>query len=405
MEPNATLLSGILFRNTPADVWAATTQLKLEERGNAKSDAEVDKHLQEAAGAAGGALAGYLFGPEAAPIGDALGQAIYQAIAGAGDDPEAEFRNQVVASLQRIESKLNDVITFLQRDLPQVIRIANNDALATNLVQQLEANRTTTLGMLRTLSSQTGPIPDDQFIFAINIANRSFETGIALMHYGQEWYSAVIHAYVNGLALYGRLVRARKAYHGFLVEYALTYKEFVDACLADVVPAAYWIAPPPNESFAMAKTRIAKEEISNGVTLADVRAGRVTYLLALNSTSIAYGGRFELINDGTALNSENIWIIQNTAGVEIFPPQATQEELIALLKKNFNWQVPSFKPIVQIQQEPRRNAYEEMVQILRAALLNDANNSLAKPAVLEAVRSLEALRTSAGCLVSLSAKP
>lgn len=400
-----TLLPRIMFRKTPADVWSTAMQINITKQGREISNAELDQNLQEAAGAAGGALAGYLFGPEAAPVGAALGEAIYSAIVGNGDDPEAEFRKEVIASLQRIESKLNDVITFLQKDLPQVIRVAVNNAIATNLVLQLEANRTTTLGMLRTLSGQPGPIPDDQFLLAINIANRSFETGIALMHYGQEWYSGVIHAYVNGLALYGRLVRSRKAYYGFLVEYASTYKLFVDACLADAVPQAYWVAPAPNESFAMAKLRIAEEEVSNGVILSDVRAGRVNYLLALNGKSIAYGGWFELVNNGTALNGDDLFILQNNMGIDNFPPQESQEEFISLLKNTYNWKVPSFKPVIQIEQEPRRNGYEEMVQVLWTAISSDARNIVIKPAVLEAVGSLEALRESAGHLAGPKVVP
>lgn len=350
-------------------------------------------------------MAVYALGPEASQAGKVLGEAIYRSIIGGVEDPEQAFREEVGKSLQRIEGKLNDIITFLQRDLPQVVRVATNDSIATNLTLQLAANRATTLGMLHTLSSRKGEIPDDEFLLAINIANKSFELGITLMHYGQEWYSGVIHAYVNGLTLYGRLIRRRKEFRGFLIEYALVYKEFVAACLSDSVPTGYWVAPSPVESFAMAKSRIAREEPATSKILARVREGRVAYLLGLNSPLGAYGGWFAMVNGGAGFDGNRLYIQyiqENTEPIAQIPLYDTEEELLARSMVDMRWEVPDFKDIIDMKIDFRRDPYEEMVQCLWSALSTESRNKVAKPAILEAVAALYAFGQSIDQLTSMA---
>lgn len=390
-------LSGVYVRSMPSTLSVRILGGQESGEASSKNDVEIDQLLKKAAGAAGEALAVYAFGPAAAQAGQALGEAIFGAIVGGIEDPEHAFREEVGNSLQRIEGKLNDIINFLQRDLPQVVRVITNDSFATNLSLQLAANRATTLGMLHTLSSCQGAIPDDEFVLAVNIANKSFELGITLMHYGQEWYSGVIHAYVNGLTLYGRLIRQRKAFQGFLVEYALVYQEFVRACLSDFVPSSYWVAPPPAENFAMAKSRIAREETYTTQVLTRVREGRVSYLLGLNSPLGAYGGWYTMVSNGTGFDGNRLYIEYTVGprGVGDPIPQCRSEaELIARSTAALHWEIPSFKEVIDITKNFRRDPYEEMVQVLCSALSTENRNKLTKPAVLVAVATLEAIEQS-----------
>ena len=357
---------------------------------------EWDNVLKIAAGKGGAALATAFAGPEAADLGDAIGKAIYRSIMGDGPDPNEEFKREVLVRLERIESKLGEIIRFLQQDLARVTRVAASDALAIDVALELTAVRTTTAGFIASLSRRKAPPTGDEFAAALTAANRSFELGIKLAHYGQEWHAGVIHAYVSGLSLYGRLVRHRPYFRKALGIYANAYNIYAKACIADQVPNGYWVDPAPVETFVMAKRRIEQERVTIENTLARVRRGRVHYLLATNSPTVAHGGWFEMVDDGKGLNGNyDFWYPVDQA----FP--VNRDELIKKVTSALiGWEIPGFREIFEVAEYPRRDGYAETVAQLWSALLTEQRNNAAEPRVKAAIQAISSLLESSSALAS-----
>jgi hypothetical protein len=351
---------------------------------------EWDKVFQIASGKAGEALGIAVAGPAGAELGEAIGAAIWRSIMGNPEDPEEEFRREVLARLDRIESKLGEILKFLQQDFPDICRVATSEALVIETIKELVGARIEVAGWVTRIKETKGKLSSAEFGMALTAANKTFQLGIKLLHGGQEWYTSIVHAYTAGLSLYGHLLRYRPGYHNFLVGYVQDFHEFANACMKYSLPEDFWMYPPPKETFAMAQRRIADEIQWSAGVLERVRKGRVTYLLATNGPAMAYGGWFETANNGEGFNG-NYTFWYPFGGEE--PPKSRDE----LIKKvtSLGWEIPSFRAVYEVADSPRRDPYAETLGQLWSALSMEKRNMTAEPTAKQAKMAIAALNESA----------
>jgi hypothetical protein len=359
-------------------------------------DPEWDAVFETAAGQAGAAAAAAVGGPEVATIGDEIGRALWRSIAGEVANPEDEFKRHVLARLENIEQKLDKILDFFARDLTGVVRVATQQALAQDINNQLNAARREADGVFATVSK--AELTDAEFAFALQTASDVFKLGIRLMLYGQEFYPAVVHSYVSGLALYGKLSKLRPKWTGALVTFAGAYHEFAEHCLAESVPLGYWPNPIPAETMKMASDRIAREDAWTPLVLRDVRSRRVTWLLATNGASIAHGGWFETVN-GPNFNGNYTFYFSGIDGQAL--PTSREELIRRLTSAPLNWEIPQFREVFEVADSPKRDGYAETVTQLWSAQSMEQRNAAGRPMVTQAIQALTHLRDSTASVVSL----
>jgi hypothetical protein len=134
-------------------------------------------------------------------LGTGLANALVDALLGkAGTD--AAFQNEVLAALKRIEGKLDEVLDFLYKKLPSIIRQQVDAGIVDQEQRDLQAKLATVSANLSMHRQLTREPTEAELLMLVGSANAALELGIRLIQKGQEWYPAGVHAFGGAFAAY-----------------------------------------------------------------------------------------------------------------------------------------------------------------------------------------------------------
>ena len=170
-------------------------------------------------------------GAEAAAraMGEAFGGAIGGAVVDAllGKSGPSAFEANVMSTLNRIDTKLDQVLTFIYTKLPEVVTTAVKKEIITASIHELKSNLTVLQAELAPFQGTTVKPSEHDMSRVLDGAKDCFRLGEQILRYGQEWYLAGIHAFCAGYAGYVYVSRYRVAYKASLEVYAQKYVELM----------------------------------------------------------------------------------------------------------------------------------------------------------------------------------
>ncbi len=356
--------------------------------------------LAVGAGALGGALASL----EGLPpeVGAKIGQALLGAVIGPANDPDAEYKKEVLDRLNAIDSKLSEILVFLETKLATVIREQAGEALAIDAGLKLHAKAITIAGLVKAFDSHRGAVPKKTVEDLSAAGQEAFEFGLQLMLRGQQWYSGVIHAFATGLSAFSRTMATVDDDVHQLSTYAEQFAAYGKACLASAVPLGYWASPSPAETLLMAKLRVDSELAMADVRFAEVGGGPTTFLLGYNHVGpmmTIIGGYFSMSMAGVDGNHANGFIIW--AGSPTPTPAEVAAELNRVHYLQRGWIVPTFFDFNTTLPVESNARYDAMVTLLWQAISARQVNPPIKVELEKAIPALTRLVESASKLSEL----
>lgn len=140
-----------------------------------------------------------------AHLGEGLSQALIDSLFGKKDD--TAFQAEVIARLTRIETKLDDLIRYLKRDFPEVVRKIVDEGHAEATRKQLNTSSAEVAGELSNFRSRRTPETANQLRTS---AIAAAKLGHQLLQYGPASYSSGIHAGGTLLSAMSELMRFDK---------------------------------------------------------------------------------------------------------------------------------------------------------------------------------------------------
>jgi hypothetical protein len=203
-------------------------------------------------------------------IGSGLGQAFLDALLGKSAADDA-FKTEVMAALGRIEARLDEILDYLYKQLPAVIRRQVDSALIDQERRELKAKLVTVDGLLRTLRLLDRDPNAAELGLLIQAGNSSLEMGIRLMQNGQEWYAAGLHAYTSGFAAYTKVVQHVPEFGAALATYSREYLQLITPWLST--------GSPHGTSFADMAVRLPEEYGFSQTVINPILDKRVNYAL------------------------------------------------------------------------------------------------------------------------------
>lgn len=158
-------------------------------------------------------------------FGSALGGPLAKAFVGAllGEGKDDAFQKDVMASLSRIEAKLDQVISFLNEKLPAVIREQVDRSLVDQEQRELRAKSVSVEALIAMLDSPDHKPTELELAMLASAANSSIELGLRLSQKGQAWYPAAIHGFTTGFTAYARLIAHNPNFGKALARYSREY--------------------------------------------------------------------------------------------------------------------------------------------------------------------------------------
>lgn len=176
-----------------------------------------------------------------ASLGKGLGDAFVNAVLGINSSQEA-FQREVIDRLINIDKKLTEIIDFLHKELPQVIRKEVEQALVTQRVYEMNARLTTVKGLLAVVRGNPNSPSDSDLMLLTTAANNCLEAGEQLLRNGEAWHLAGMHSFAGGLAGYAEIIKHKPYMAAALQTYAETYAQICNAWIDASTPNA---APLP----------------------------------------------------------------------------------------------------------------------------------------------------------------
>lgn len=204
-------------------------------------------------------------------IGGGIGEAFVNAILGKSNADDA-FKQEVMSALSKIDAKLDEILAFLYQQLPTIIRKQVEGALVDQKKNDINAKATTISGLLKSLNALDRAPTEEELLFLADAGNSSFEMGLNVLQYGQEWYAAGLKAYISGFAAYVKLIKHSPHFGEALSEYSNAYCNLVAPWLT--------VGSPQKTSFADLSVSLPQELETARAVIAPMLGKKEYYALS-----------------------------------------------------------------------------------------------------------------------------
>lgn len=310
-----------------------------------------------------------------ASIGTGLGQAFMDALLGK-PNPDVQFQREVIHRLERIEQKLDSLISFIRAELPDFMQTLVREEF-------MEADRIA----LATARSQVGdavaqvpqgnPPDADQIFLLEQAAIHAANCGERLLRRGPACYMAGVHALASMVAAYARIADAKPEKLRSLASRARVFAEITNS----------WIDPEKIYSYpalaAMCRRELDDARAALGSLPVDLLISITTPItwggltgLPNGSASFAYWGSFSRNTDGSIRgvfqDGDQVKQMQPASSEPVDPDQFAR--LMGLTTCSW-WKVPVLKPW---EGNPRQSAsfFHQALQFLTLSAQQDAKHPL-----------------------------
>ena len=173
-----------------------------------------------------------------AKLGDGMGEGLVDALLGRKSD-DSKFQREVISRLDRIESKLDAVIAFLQSEFPALLDAAFEKGLSRDDRLALRAAQSGAGSSLFGLPEDRAELTLDQIV-GLESANREVANlGEKLLLRGQGYYLAGVHAFACMLSIYSRLADSNPKKLKSIAYRAQRFLEIVSPWVDINIPNSY----------------------------------------------------------------------------------------------------------------------------------------------------------------------
>lgn len=237
-------------------------------------------------------------------IGAKLGELFLDALLGL-EDKDAVFRTEVIARLDRIEKKLDDVLRFIYTELPDLVaRKLSDEIKAQNFaaIRSWSIHVQAEVNAIAALRREGNEPTLEELRPLVDAANACLRMGHQIIGEGPEWYLAGIHAFTAGLAGYARVNQKAPFRQVALATFASEYHKIVNP----------WIdsnAKHGKNLHALQK-KLEEELLLSQEVIPPITTGRRYYVISwfreTPTSRFLACGWFEILGDGR-LNGDDTY--------------------------------------------------------------------------------------------------